>query len=81
MKTLVEFHGVLRRLAGADSLQIELPEPATAADALSKIAELSAELAARLESCACAVGDELVSRSTILEDGSTLVLIPPVSGG
>jgi len=81
MKTHVEFHGVLRRLAGADSIQIELPETATAADALKKVSNLSAELARRLENCACAVGDELVPRSQPLSEGATLVLIPPVSGG
>lgn len=81
MKASIEFHGVLRRLAGADSIQIELPDAATAADALDKVSNISAELSQRLECCACAVGDELISRTTVLEDGATLVLIPPVSGG
>lgn len=81
MKTLVEFHGVLRRLAGADSMQIELPDAATAADALEKVSSLSADLAQRLECCACAIGDELIPRTAVLEEGVTLVLIPPVSGG
>lgn len=80
MKTQIEFHGVLRRLAGADSLHLELPDDATAADAI-KCLQGPAELVARLEHCACAIGDELVPRTRQLFDGATLVLIPPVSGG
>ncbi|HET6655229.1 MAG TPA: MoaD/ThiS family protein [Gammaproteobacteria bacterium] len=30
---------------------------------------------------ACAVGDEIVVRNYPLQEGDTLVLLPPVSGG
>lgn len=80
MKLTVEFHGVLRRLAGADTQQLELPEGASAAAALDAL-NGPPELHQRLENCACAIGDRLVARTEILSEGETLVLIPPVSGG
>ncbi|MBF7685846.1 MoaD/ThiS family protein [Acinetobacter sp. B10A] len=34
-----------------------------------------------LEQCACAMGDEIISRSTVLNTDCTLVLLSPVAGG
>ena len=81
MKIQIEFYGVLQRLAGANLRELNLPEGATAADVLMQLSEQSAELSARIENSACAIGEQLVSRTHLLEDGDTLVLIPPVSGG
>jgi len=81
MKILIELNGVLRGLAGADAVNLELPTSATAADALSALETAHPALAPRLRTTACAVGDALVPRSAALSEGSRLVLIPPVSGG
>ncbi|HUP91310.1 MAG TPA: MoaD/ThiS family protein [Solimonas sp.] len=81
MDLRIELYGVLQRLAGVRDLMLELPEGATAADALAQLQPRSAELVARLAQCACAIGDRIVTRDEPLIDGSTLVLIPPVSGG
>lgn len=81
MQVNVEFYGVLRRLAGAEVLKLDVPDHATVADVIAQVSERSADLADRMEHCACAIGEQLVSRTHQLEAGTNLVLIPPVSGG
>lgn len=78
MNAQIELYGVLQRLAGASVLKVQLPENATAADAL---AQLPGAWAQRLDNCACAIGEELVPRTQVLHEGVRLALIPPVSGG
>jgi molybdopterin converting factor small subunit len=81
MQVQIELNGVLCRLAGAQSLTVELNDPATVADAMAAVEERVPNAADRLEVTAIAIGDELVHRITPLVGGETLVLIPPVSGG
>jgi MoaE-MoaD fusion protein len=72
----------LRERAGTDSIEAELAEGATVADALRKLAsappldELLARLPVRM-----AVNRELVGVETALHAGDELALLPPVSGG
>jgi molybdopterin converting factor small subunit len=81
MQVTIEFNGVLCRLAGVQSLSIELGDSATVADAMAAVEERVPNAADRLETTAIAIGDELVHRNTLLTGDETLVLIPPVSGG
>ncbi|MGH8461884.1 MAG: MoaD/ThiS family protein [Stenotrophobium sp.] len=81
MKISVELHGVLCRLAGAQRLTVQLSGQSTVADAITAVEQLAPGMAERLEVTACAIGDALVARSAVLDPGTTLVLIPPVSGG
>ncbi|MGH8455421.1 MAG: MoaD/ThiS family protein [Stenotrophobium sp.] len=81
MDITVELHGVLCRLAGADEIKLELAETSTVADALAALEQRVPMLAERLPVTACAVGEEIVGRRHVLEEGVRLVLIPPVSGG
>ena len=81
MQITVELNGVLCRLAGAQSLTIELKDSATVADAMDAVEKQLPNAADRLEVTAVAIGDSLVHRGTVLEGDETLVLIPPVSGG
>jgi molybdopterin converting factor small subunit len=80
MKIDVSFWGVTRRLAGADSLALDLPEAATVELAAEHLARHGG-LAAELERCAFAIGDALVPRSHVLGEGDQLAVLPPVSGG
>jgi molybdopterin converting factor subunit 1 len=72
----------LRERAGADSIEAELADGATVADALRELAsappldELLARLPVRM-----AVNRELVGVDTALHAGDELALLPPVSGG
>lgn len=81
MQVRVELHGVLQRLAGARELMLDLPESSRAADVFTLLQARSEGLAQHLAACACAVGDRIIAREQALADGTTLVLIPPVSGG
>jgi molybdopterin converting factor subunit 1 len=72
----------LRERAGADSIEAELAEGATVADALRELGarppldELLARLPVRM-----AVNRELVGVDTALRASDELALLPPVSGG
>ena len=81
MKITIEFHGALRALAGTKRAELGLGDFATVADAITALAGEHPQLAERLPSTACAIGDALVGRDHDLADGDELVLIPPVSGG
>ena len=81
MKLSVRLFAMLRESAGADSLEIELEEGATAADALARLRDIPGldvldRMPARL-----AVNREYVEPATELRAGDELALIPPVSGG
>lgn len=81
MQVTIELNGVLCRLAGVQSLTVDLKDSATVADAMAAVEERLPNTADRLEVTAIAIGDSLVHRNTPLEGDETLVLIPPVSGG
>lgn len=81
MQVTVEFFGVLRALAGTDRARIELPARARVSHAYRELAARYPDLADRLHSTACAIGDTLVARDAPLADDARLALIPPVSGG
>lgn len=77
----VEFHGVLRRLAGMDQTLLDVSNAALVSQVLTALENKLPNLSEMLEVTACAVGDELVHRHSSLSEGDCLVLIPPVSGG
>jgi len=79
----VRLFSVLRERAGRDSLEVEVPEGATVAEALRALGEESKPLAAALEAMpvVMAVNRSYVDADTKLAAGDELALIPPVSGG
>ncbi len=81
MKITVRFFAMLRESAGCASLELELGDEATVADALAKLdrGEL-AELIERMP-VGTAVNREYVKREHRLKEGDELALVPPVSGG
>lgn len=71
----------LREAIGRDRLTIELPIGARVADAIAHLAQQH-EAIKRLEGkLAVAVNERYQGDSARLEDGCTIALIPPVSGG
>lgn len=81
MQINIEFHGVLRRLAGLDQTILDMSDAALVSEVIAALENKLPTLREILEVTACAVGDELVHRNSLLSDGDRLVLIPPVSGG
>lgn len=77
----VLFFAVAHDLAGTASTSLELESPATVRDAESALKERFDWFGAKLSSYRIAVDEEFASSDTPLRDGSTLAVIPPVSGG
>lgn len=81
MKITIEFYGALEPLCGAEH-RVEFSDDAVSVAAvLDELATRVPGVEPHLPRTACAVGDELVGREHSLNDGDTLVLLPPVSGG
>ncbi|HET9198392.1 MAG TPA: molybdenum cofactor biosynthesis protein MoaE [Solirubrobacterales bacterium] len=82
MRVRVRLFATLRERAGADSIEIELDEGASVADALARLAAVDG-LAGTLERLPVrmAVNREYADPDTRLNADDELALIPPVSGG
>jgi len=76
MNVTVRLFAVLRQRAGADRLELELPEGARVADALAAVDHLAGGL-----KLVMAVNREYAAEDHPLAPGDELALIPPVSGG
>jgi molybdopterin converting factor small subunit len=78
----VRLFAILRERAGATTIEIELPEPATVDDALKALAQRSelAEVLARVP-VRMAINREYAEPSSELHRDDELALITPVSGG
>jgi MoaE-MoaD fusion protein len=82
MKVTVLLFATLRQRAGAQSVDLDLADGATAADALAALGSDAGlgELVERLP-VRVAVNREYVPDTTVLSPGDELAVIPPVSGG
>jgi molybdopterin converting factor subunit 1 len=76
MHVRVALFAALRERAGADHLELELPEGALVRDALAQIQALTADL-----SVVMAINHEYADADAVLHGEDELALIPPVSGG
>lgn len=80
MRVKVLFFAIYRDFAGADDLDLELPQGATVGQLIETVIDrLGADLAAG--NLAVAVNQEYVHEGTVLNDGDEVALIPPVAGG
>lgn len=73
--------GACREVAGVSELSCELATPATAATAWEEIKRRFSELERFERSALVAVNEEHAQRNHPLNDGDTLAIFPPVSGG
>jgi len=76
MQVRVRLFAGLRERAGADALELELPEGARVRDALARMDGLTAGVPVVM-----AVNQEYADGAQALSAGDELALIPPVSGG
>ena len=77
----VLFFAAAADAVGCRETSLSLPIDATAGDAFDAIAETHEALAAIKKQCAIAVDHQLGSSSVLLQDGCTIAILPPVSGG
>jgi molybdopterin synthase catalytic subunit len=81
VKLNVRLFAMLRERAGADSVEVELPERATAADALEALLDLPALEGLERMPLRLAVNREYAEPGRELAAGDELAAVPPVSGG
>mgnify|MGYP001571652632 CR=1 FL=1 len=81
MKVTIFLFALYREKAGRNRLEVDLPEGATAGDAVRRVARDVPPLGPLLATAALAVNTEYAGPDTRLRDGDELALIPPVSGG
>ena len=76
MDVTVKLFAGLRERAGADEIEVTLPDGARVADALARLRDLTAGVPVVM-----AVNREFADEAVVLAPGDELALIPPVSGG
>ena len=81
MKCTVLLFAELRELVGRDRLSIELGDRATVADAIEELARNHEAIGKMRGRIAVAVDQRYQPAAATLDDGCTIALIPPVSGG
>lgn len=81
MKVTVQLFAILRELAGAAELELEVPAAATPRQVGQILAERFSKLRPHLNTLSFAVNGEIVSAEAEIADKSEVALLPPVSGG
>lgn len=80
MKTItVRYFAVFRERAGISEESVSI-DAATAADVFAATRERHGS-AEPLAHCKVAINDEMTTWDTVVEDGDTILLFPPVAGG
>ncbi len=82
-------HNIIIEFQGFGAIQQILEQPSSVIvpvnssvhDILEQLLLKQPQVSAEVERCACAVGDEMLLRSAIIEHSCTLVLLSPVAGG
>lgn len=77
----MKFFAILREKAKTGSVDLELADRSTVAEALAHIVSAYPSIAVYLTRVSSAVNREYVREDHVLNDGDELALIPPVSGG
>jgi molybdopterin converting factor small subunit len=81
MKTVLKLFARARDLAGSPTVELELPESATAADLRASLGEQVPELQPILTSLLIAVGNDYAAPTMRVAGRTDLAVFPPVSGG
>jgi molybdopterin converting factor subunit 1 len=81
MTIVVKLFAILRDKAGIAQTTLELPAESCVSDAIKMLSTVYPSMIDFLPRVACAVNEHYMPRTTQLNDGDELALIPPVSGG
>jgi molybdopterin converting factor subunit 1 len=81
MNVDVLFFAAARDLAGESALRMELPDSATLADLVERVAARLPRLTPALRSMRFAVNEEFSDPDRRLQPGDQIAFLPPVSGG
>ena len=80
IKIKIEAFGAVEQQLPQD-LEIICSLNSTVSDVLVQVIQQCPAASAMIERCACAMGEDIISRQTLLNSDSTLVLLSPVAGG
>jgi molybdopterin converting factor subunit 1 len=81
MNITVRLFALMREKAGTDLIRLQMPQAASAAQALEVLQHQYPVLQPYLARARLAVRQNFVEAATILQEGDELAIIPPVSGG
>lgn len=81
MKLSVLLFAAARDIAGAESIELDLPESATISQARVALLRLVPALATRSGTLLWAVNNEYASGDRVLRSSDVVACFPPVSGG
>jgi len=76
----IEAFGAVERQLPQD-LEIICKSQSTVSEVLNQVGQDYPDAFGMIERCACAIGEDIISRQTPLSADSTLVLLSPVAGG
>ena len=76
----IEAFGAIERQIPAD-LNLQCESEIHVSEVLNQLVSLYPDIQPMLERCACAIGEDIISRQNVLNRDSTLVLLSPVAGG
>ena len=81
MKISVAMFASARELVGSESVDLQLPEPATICDLRKALVATYPDLSSLMRSSIFSVDHEYANDQLQLFEGAEVALIPPVSGG
>ena len=76
----IEAFGAIERQIPTD-LNLQCESEIQVSEVLNQLLSLYPDIQPMLERCACAIGEDIISRQNVLNRDSTLVLLSPVAGG
>lgn len=80
IKIKIEAFGAIERQL-PQNLEIVCSVNSTVSEILTQVGQYYPEAFAMIERCACAMGEDIISRQSQLNSDSNLVLLSPVAGG
>ena len=76
----IEAFGAIERQIPTD-LNLQCESEIQVSEVLNQLLSLYPDIQPMLERCACAIGEDIISRQNVSNRDSTLVLLSPVAGG
>ena len=81
MRITVRLFAAYREAVGSPTVAVSVPSGTTAASVWPVLVELYPQLGDAIVPSTFAVNDDVVTAARMLEDGDTVALLAPVSGG
>jgi molybdopterin converting factor subunit 1 len=77
----IQLFAVARQLAGAETIEIDLPSGATVRELREQLCEVAPQIRPVISQLRFAVNADYAADATIIPAGADVACIPPVSGG